>query len=64
MKREFDCVVCGETCVDLTLCPVDRSIPLNVQGMQLVESIQPGTGGIVPNSGLAMVRMGMTCAGF
>jgi sugar/nucleoside kinase (ribokinase family) len=64
MKREFDCVVCGETCVDLTVCPVDRSIPLNVQGMQLVESIQPGTGGIVPNSGLAMVRMGMTCAGF
>lgn len=64
MDRDFDCVVCGETCIDLTVRPVDRSQPLHVQGTLRVGPIQAGTGGIVPNSGMAMAKMGLRCAGF
>ena len=64
MNRNFDCVVCGETCIDLTVRPVDRSRPLDAQGTLRVGPIQTGTGGIVPNSGMAMARLGLNCAGF
>lgn len=63
MKREFDCIVCGETCVDLTIRPIDRKRPLAEQGTVLVDPIVAGTGGIVPNSGMALARMGMKAAG-
>lgn len=64
MDREFDCVICGETCIDLTVRPIDRGQPLKRLGTLRVEPIQAGTGGIVPNSGTAMARMGMHCAAF
>lgn len=64
MGRDFDCVVCGETCVDLSVRPIDRSRPLLGQGLLRVEPIVAGTGGIVPNAGMALTRMGMACAGF
>lgn len=63
MSREFDCIVCGETCVDLTVRPVDRSKPLAQQGTFIINPIQVGTGGIVPNSGMALAKMGMKSVG-
>lgn len=57
MSAEFDCVVCGEICIDLTIGPIDRSRPLLEQETARIEPIPVGTGGIVPNSGLALARM-------
>lgn len=59
-SRPIDCVVCGEICVDLSVRPVDRARPLSEVHTKHVEAIQPGTGGIVPNSGMAMSRLGLT----
>ena len=57
MGSEFDCVVCGEICVDLTIGPIDRSRPLAHQQTARIEPVSVGTGGIVSNSGLALACM-------
>ena len=64
MSKDFHCIVCGETCIDLPIKTVDRETPLSSQGTLLVEPIQPGTGGIVPNGGIAMAKMGLRTAAF
>lgn len=62
-SRQFDCIVCGETCVDISVRPIDRSRPLIDREIDYIDSVVPGTGGIVPNSGMAMARFGLsTCA--
>lgn len=60
--KTIDCVVVGEACVDLLVRPIPREEPLNLSGTLLVEPIRPGTGGIVPNSGLAMAKLGLSVA--
>ena len=60
--RSLDCIVCGEICLDLVVQPVTRDKPLNQFVLHRVEPIRPVTGGIVPNSGLALSRLGMRAA--
>lgn len=59
-----DCILCGEICVDLAVHPVDRSRPLGDIHTQHVNPILTGTGGIVPNSGAAMSRLGLKTRAF
>ena len=63
-SRPIDCVVCGEICVDLAVRPIDRSRPLSQMHTELVDPVLPGTGGIVPNSGMAMSRLGLRTLAF
>ncbi len=64
MSDQFDCVVCGEVCVDLPLRPIDQHQPLREMGIVPVEPIRPGSGGIVSNGGIAMARLGLTVGAF
>jgi len=64
MNDRFDCVVCGELCVDLAIRPIDHKTPLAGRTLVAVDPIQPGGGGIVPNSGIAMSRLGLKTAAF
>ncbi|MDX1946673.1 MAG: carbohydrate kinase family protein [Pirellulaceae bacterium] len=57
--KTIDCVVVGETCIDLLVRPIPREVPLASSHTLLVEPILPGTGGIVPNAGLAMAKLGL-----
>lgn len=59
---KYDCVVCGEICVDLPVRPIDHRTPLRELDLVRVEPIQPGGGGIVANSGMAMARLGLKVA--
>lgn len=61
-NRQYDCVVCGEICVDLPIRPIDQHRPLGGRVMFRVDPIQPGGGGIVANSGAAMGRLGLRAA--
>lgn len=56
-NRQFDCIVCGEICVDLPIRPIDQHKPLSGRVMVRVDPIQPGGGGIVANSGGALGRL-------
>jgi len=58
----IDCIVCGEACVDLIIRPIDLQRPLANIGTRHVDAIRVGTGGIVPNSGIAMARLGLNVA--
>lgn len=58
-ERSIDCVVCGEACVDIVIRPIPHDRPLAGLGMQVVDSIRATTGGIVPNAGIAMSRLGL-----
>jgi sugar/nucleoside kinase (ribokinase family) len=59
---QYDCVVCGEICVDLPIRPIDQHRPLRGRVILRVDPIQPGGGGIVANSGGAMGRLGLRVA--
>ena len=61
MKR-FDCAVVGEICVDLPVRPLPLSKPLTDVVLTRVDPIHPQGGGIVPNSGIAMSRLGARTA--
>ncbi|MCH2202655.1 MAG: carbohydrate kinase family protein [Fuerstiella sp.] len=63
-SRTIDCIVCGEICVDLPVYTVDRSRPLIECSIGYVDSILPGSGGIVANSGIAMARLGLRTSAF
>lgn len=62
IPKDFDCVVCGEICVDLPVRPIDHHAPLREMEMVRVQPIQPGGGGVVANSGMAMSRLGLKVA--
>lgn len=59
---QYDCVVCGEICVDLVARNVPRDRPLADLGMLTLGSLTALTGGIVPNSGIALARLGLATA--
>lgn len=62
MTKEFDCVVCGEICVDFSVRPIDQHTPLCEMETVRVDPIELGGGGIVANSGMALARLGIKTA--
>lgn len=60
--KSIDCIVVGEACVDLVIRPIPHEVPLAGLGMQVVDSIRATTGGIVPNAGITMSRLGLRVA--
>ncbi|MDA1016450.1 MAG: carbohydrate kinase family protein [Planctomycetota bacterium] len=62
--RTYDCLVCGEVCVDLPIRSIDRHTPLADMDTVRVDPILPGSGGIVSNSGMAFARLGLRAAAF
>ncbi|HCK72935.1 MAG TPA: hypothetical protein DHW38_15270 [Planctomycetaceae bacterium] len=64
MSDRFDCMVCGEICVDLPMRTVDRRLPLEQMETVRIDPICPGVGGIVSNSGLVMARLGLRVGAF
>ncbi|MBB74099.1 MAG: hypothetical protein CMJ75_06250 [Planctomycetaceae bacterium] len=59
-----NCVVMGEACVDLILRPVPLDRPLLDSATHHIEPLRPVTGGIVPNAGIAMARLGTRVTAF
>ena len=59
-----DCVVMGEACVDLILRPLPLDRPLLDSATHHIEPMRPVTGGIVPNAGIAMSRLGTRVTAF
>jgi sugar/nucleoside kinase (ribokinase family) len=58
--HKWDCVVCGEVCVDIPVRPVPRNVRLDATANTIsVGPIDLGAGGIVSNSGMAMSRLGL-----
>lgn len=57
--KTWDVVVCGEACIDLIVKPINRHAPLSELGMQRLDSARVTTGGIVPNAGIALARLGL-----
>ena len=55
---KWDCVVFGELCVDLPIRPLVMNQPLEGFELLRIDPIQPGGGGIVANSGVALARLG------
>ena len=60
--RTWDCVVVGETCLDIVAGPLPLDQPLAHRGLVPLESVQAVTGGIVPNAGIALARLGLRTA--
>lgn len=58
----LDCIVCGEACVDLIVGPLPLDRPLVEFGLLRIESIRLTTGGITPNAGIALARLGLNVA--
>ena len=63
-SRTYDCIVCGEVCVDLPIRSIDQHKPLAEMETVRVDPIVPGSGGIVSNSGMALARLGLRTAAF
>lgn len=61
--RLWDCVVCGETCLDVVAGPLPLDEPLAHRGLIPLSALHAVTGGIVPNAGLALARWGLRVAG-
>ncbi|HAY78232.1 MAG TPA: hypothetical protein DCY79_00335 [Planctomycetaceae bacterium] len=61
-QKRFDCLFCGEICVDVPIRPIDRGRPLDEATLLPVEPITLGGGGSVPNSGIAFAKMGLRSA--
>lgn len=64
MEKNIDCVVCGSCVADLLVRPVPLEIPVGAGKLFEAEPIEIATGGIAPNSGIAMARLGMKVAAF
>ena len=64
VAKQFDCIVCGELCVDVPVRPIPQDKPLGELNLMPVEPILPGVGGIVSNSGMALAKLGMRTAAF
>ena len=60
--KSVDCVVVGEACADIILRPVDLDRPLRSLGTQHLESVRMMTGGIVPNAGVTLAKLGLHVA--
>lgn len=61
--RSMDCIVCGETCLDIVARPIPLDRPLAEHDLVKIDSPAAVTGGIVPNSGIVLARLGLRVAG-
>ena len=64
MRKDFDCILCGSCVADILCRPVSLDVPLGGGRLYNTEPLQVVTGGIVPNAGVAMARLGMKAAAF
>ncbi len=64
MIKDFDCVVCGSCVADILVRPFPLECVLGGGRLLQVEPLEVTTGGIVSNSGISMVRLGMKVAAF
>jgi sugar/nucleoside kinase (ribokinase family) len=62
--KSFDCIVCGEVCVDLPVYPIDQQVRLRDLETVRIQPIEPGGGGLVANCGTVMARLGLQVAAF
>lgn len=62
MPKTLDCVVCGSCVADILVRPVPLDTPFGQGKAIQVDPIELATGGIVPNSGIALARLGMKVA--
>jgi len=62
MPKTIDAVVCGSCVADLLIGPVRLDVPWGEGTLTVVEPIEPATGGIVCNAGIALARLGMRVA--
>lgn len=60
--RPTDCVVCGETCLDIVARPLPLDRPLAEHSLISIESPAAVTGGIVPNAGIVLAKLGRRVA--
>lgn len=60
--KPIDCVVCGETCLDIVAGPLPLDEPLGGRGLVPLDTVRAVTGGIVPNAGIALARLGLRVA--
>lgn len=62
--KDIDCVVCGSCVADILCRPVALDVAIGGGRLLPTEPLEVVTGGIVPNSGIAMARLGMKSAAF
>jgi len=64
MDKTIDCIVCGTCTVDILVKPFPVEEPIGGGRLICVDPIEATTGGIVSNSGMTLVRLGMRVAAF
>jgi len=62
-EKKLDCVVCGASVVDIIVRPVPLTEPLGGRFLE-TDPIDMVTGGVVPNAGIAMARLGLAVGAF
>jgi len=62
MPKTIDGVVCGSCVADILVRPVRLDVAWGEGTLTVVDPIEPATGGIVCNSGIAMARLAMNVA--
>ncbi|HUT92402.1 MAG TPA: carbohydrate kinase family protein [Thermoguttaceae bacterium] len=62
MPKTIDGVVCGSCVADILVRPVRLDVAWGEGTLTQVDPIEPATGGIVCNSGIAMARLGLNVA--
>jgi len=62
MPKTLDCIVCGSCVADVLVRPIRLDVPFGDGKAIEVDPIEVSTGGIVPNSGIALARLGMKVA--
>jgi len=62
--KKIDCLVWGNSVVDILVRPVPLEGPIGVGKLIHAEPIEATTGGIVSNSGIALARLGMKVSAF
>jgi len=62
MPKTIDALVCGSCVADLLVRPVRLDVPWGEGTLTAVDPIEPATGGIVCNAGIALARLGLRVA--
>ncbi len=64
MTKDLDCTICGSCVADILVRPFPLECVVGGGRLLQVEPLEVTTGGIVSNSGIAMLRLGMKVAAF